>query len=92
MLRALAALLLLAPAVVPSGQRTGTLHVSVQVRRAVTVSVQPTAGAPSVVVSTAAGAIWSGAAGAASGGAVRVEPSAAHPGYVVVTVLADLKN
>jgi hypothetical protein len=95
MLRTLAALLLLAPAGALSGQRAATMQVSVQVRRSVTVSVQASAGAPSLVVSNAAGAIWSGplaGARAASGGTIRTDPSAEHPGYVVVTVLADLRN
>jgi hypothetical protein len=95
MLRALAAFLLLAPAAVPAGDRAATLQMSVQVRRSLTVSVETGAGAPSLVVRTAGGAVWraplAGAA-AASGGAVRAEPSAEHPGYVVVTVLADLRN
>lgn len=94
MIRALAALLLLVPAAVSGGERSATLRVSAQVRRAVAVSIEGAPRAPIVVVRTDGGT-WAGpleTARASTAGAVRAEPSAGHPGHVVVTVLADLRN
>lgn len=91
MARALAALLLLlAPSLGAAAARTAVLRVSAQVRRSVTVSVGGTQVRPTAVVSTAAGVVRSGPVGGARAApAVRAEPSAEHPGYLVVTVLAD---
>lgn len=85
-----AALLLVAPSLGVAAARAAALRVSAQVRRSVTVSVGGTAASPTAAVRTAAGVVRAGPVGPArASAAVRAEPSAEHPGYVVVTVLAD---
>lgn len=93
--RALAALLLLAPAAGLAAGRGAALRVSAEVRRSVAVTIDVRGATPQVVVSAGGAVVWAGplaAARAAREGAVRAEPSARHPGHVVVTVLADVRN
>lgn len=92
MARVLAALLLLAPAAGLAGERAATLRVSARVHRSVSVSVGGEPGAPRLVVTTGGRPVWSGPVDerpVPAASAVRAEPSAAHPGWWVVTVLAD---